>query len=109
MAILSGKPYNIIVVGKTVDSIVETFLKCLTTYWQLGSNLKARKWNLFPTEVEYLWHCVFAEGIAAHSDKQKAVMELEIILIFLEFFGFCSFYRRFEENFAGIAKLHELN
>lgn len=55
---------------------------------------------------------ISAEGIATHPDKIKAVKEWEFpsnVSELRSFLGFCSYYRRFVENVAAIAKpLHDL-
>lgn len=91
-----------------IENLTQVFNRLLAA----GLKLKARKCNLFATEVEYLGHIVSAEGIATHPDKIKAVKEWEVpsnVSELRSFLGFCGYYRRFVENFSAIAKpLHDL-
>ncbi|MCP3954366.1 MAG: hypothetical protein GY697_19445, partial [Desulfobacterales bacterium] len=69
--------------------------------------LKPKKCELFRTHVEYLGHEVSAEGIRPSADKVSILNDWPEPISQTEvrtFLGFCSYYRRFLENFAAMAK-----
>ena len=77
-----------------------------------GLKLKARICTLFATEVDYLGHFIFEQGISTHPDKIAAAQDWQTPTNTSEwrsFVGFCSYYRRFVKTIALIAKpLHDL-
>ena len=84
----------------------------LKKFVHAGLKLKPSKCKLFAREVEFLGHIVSADGIKTDSIKVKAVKDWPMPVSVSEvksFIGFCSYYRRFIEGFAQIAKpLHRL-
>jgi hypothetical protein len=103
---------DIIVVGETVENMIENLTQVFDRLLAAGLKLKARKCSLFATQVEYLGHLVSQEWISTHPDKIKVVQNWEVPTNVSEvrsFLGFCSYYRQFVANFALIAKpLHDL-
>ena len=74
--------------------------------------LKPRKCNLCAKEVEFLGHIISEAGVKTDPKKTEVVATWpnpENVHQVQAFVGFCSYYRRFIEGFAGIAKpLHKL-
>ncbi|MCP3888118.1 MAG: hypothetical protein GY702_04500, partial [Desulfobulbaceae bacterium] len=69
--------------------------------------LKPKKCELFRTRVEYLGHEVSDKGIKPSSKKVEVLQNWPVPTNQTEvrtFLGFCSYYRRFIESFAAIAK-----
>ncbi|KAL1259109.1 hypothetical protein QQF64_009686 [Cirrhinus molitorella] len=79
---------------------------------QEGLKIKLSKCNFFQKQVKYLGHLVSEQGVATDPDKVAAVKEWSRPVHLAElrsFLGFSSYYRRFIEGFAKLAKpLHEL-
>ena len=79
---------------------------------QANLKLKASKCHLFRTKVSYLGHEVLNEGVSTQEDKIEAIRSWPIPTNVTEvrsLLGVASYYRRFVEGFASIAKpLHQL-
>ena len=74
---------------------------------QAGLKLKGKKCSLFQKEVIYLGHKVSKEGIQTDPAKISAVKEWPTPANVHEvrsFMGLCSYYRKFIEHFAEIAR-----
>lgn len=103
---------DIIVVGNTIEDMIQNLTLVFDRLLAAGLKLKARKCTLFAKEVEYLGHIVSERGIATSPKKIKEVKKWPVAFNLTElrsFVGFCSYYRRFVPNFAMIAKpLHDL-
>lgn len=98
---------DIIVVGNTIEDMIQNLTLVFDRLLAAGLKLKARKCTLFAKEVEYLGHIVSKRGIATSPEKIKVVKKWPVPSNLTEirsFVGFCSYYRRFVPNFAMIAK-----
>lgn len=103
---------DIIVVGKSFENMMENLQHVFQRLHQAGLKLKAKKCNLFATRVSYLGHIISKDGISTDPEKVRAVAEWPVPATVTElrsFLGLCSYYRRFIQNFAAVAKpLHRL-
>ena len=79
---------------------------------QANLKLKPKKCRLFQESVTYLGYKLSPEGIAPDENKLVAVRDWkrpENATEVRSFIGFCSYYRRFIKDCAGIAKpLHQI-
>lgn len=103
---------DIIVVGKSFENMMENLQHVFQRLHQAGLKLKAKKCNLFATRVSYLGHIISKDDISTDPEKVRAVAEWPVPATVTElrsFLGLCSYYRRFIQNFAAVAKpLHRL-
>ena len=103
---------DIIVIGKTFENMVQNLDLVLNKLKEANLKLKPRKCNLFAKEVEFLGHIISEAGVKTDPKKTEVVVTWpnpENVHQVRAFVGFCSYYRRFIEGFAGIAKpLHKL-
>ncbi len=103
---------DIIVHGRTFDSMVANLENAFSRLQDAGLKLKPRKCQLFCKEVEYLGHIISATGIRTDPKKIDAVKQWPTPRNLTElrsFVGLCSYYRKFIKGFANIAKpLHKL-
>ena len=88
---------------------LKIFMKRLAS---AGLKLKPSKCKLIQTAVSYLGYHIGADGILPYEGKLNALSKWPEPTNTTEvrsFVGFCSYYRQFVKDFAGIAKpLHEL-
>ena len=79
---------------------------------EAGLKLKAKKCNLFASEVEYLGHVITEAGVATSKGKTQAIENWPVprnVTEVRSFLGLCSYYRRFVPSFASLADpLHKL-
>ena len=73
---------------------------------EAGLKLKVSKCNLVRDSVQFLGHVVSKEGIATDPEKVKAIKEWpqpKDLHELRSFYGLCSYYRKFVQDFAKIA------
>lgn len=103
---------DVIVFGKTLEEHEERLEKVLQRLKEEGLKLSLEKCQFYQNSVNYLGHVVSAEGVSTDPKKLEAVTTWprpRSIKELRSFLGFCSYYRRFVEGFASIAKpLNEL-
>ncbi|XP_068118921.1 uncharacterized protein [Hyperolius riggenbachi] len=103
---------DIIVFGRTLEEHEERLEKVLDRLWEEGLKLSLEKCQFCMPSVTYLGHVVSAEGVATDPRKLEAVTTWprpKTVSELRSFLGFCSYYRRFVEGFAKIARpLNEL-
>ena len=100
---------DVIVYGKDFNQMVENLTKVFDRFSSAGLKLKPRKCTLFAKQVEYLGHVVSEKGISTDPKKTEVIKTWPETTEVRSFVGFCSYYRRFLQNFADIAKpLHKL-
>ena len=117
-SILQGIPHvicyidDILITGATVaehDSNLDEVLRRLQEY---GVRLKREKCSFFKESVEYLGHCISAEG--AHTTKEKTQAMLEApepknLQELRSFLGLLNYYGKFIPNLASLLHpLHQL-
>ena len=103
---------DIIVVGKTFEEMIKNLSQVFNRLAEAGLKLKAKKCNLFASEVEYLGHVITEAGVATSKDKTQAIENWPVprnVTEVRSFLGLCSYYRRFVPSFASMADpLHKL-
>lgn len=103
---------DIIVFGKTLEEHEQRLEKVLKRLHEEGLKLSLEKCQFCLPSVTYLGHVVSAEGVSTDPRKLEAVTSWprpRTVTEVRSFLGFCSYYRRFVEGFARIAKpLNEL-
>ena len=103
---------DIIVHGTNINQAVERLDSVFTRLKTAGLKLNSKKCHLFQHKVAYLGHVVSEEGIGTDPSKIEAVSKWpapKSIKELRSFLGFCSYYRRFIQDFSTIARpLHIL-
>lgn len=103
---------DIIVFGRTFGEHLQRLDEVLGKLRHANLKVKPSKCALFATQVRYLGHVISADGIRADPDKIDAVRQWPVPKNQTEvrsFVGLASYYRRFIEGFAEIARpLHRL-
>ena len=103
---------DIIVFAKSFEDMLKNLATVFDRLRSANLKLKPRKCTLFATEVEYLGHIISEDGVATDKKKLEIVQNWPTpsnVSDVRSFLGFCSYYRRFVEGFAAIAKpLHKL-
>lgn len=103
---------DIIVHGRTFEEHIERLSSVLQRLREANLTLKTKKCCLFQSKVEFLGHVVSGEGISPNPRKVKDVAEWvtpSTLTDLRSFLGLATYYRRFIEGFASIARpLHAL-
>ena len=103
---------DIIVLGRTFNEHLGNLQAVLQRLRQAGLKLKPSKCAFFKHEVKYLGHVISTSGVAPDPSKIEKVANWPVPISMKavqQFVGLASYYRRFIENFAQIAKpLHRL-
>ena len=118
--VLRGMPWetllvyldDVIVYAKTFEEMIARLEEVLIRLGGASLKLKPKKCHLFQKKVAYLGHVVSEEGISTDPDKIKSVKEWPTPTSQTEvrsFLGLASYYRKFIQSFADIARpLHRL-
>lgn len=103
---------DIIIMGRDATEMLDRLSRVFCRQRKANLKLKPSKCCLFREQVAYLGHIVSAKGVATDPQKVQKVVEWptpQSISEVPQFVGLASYYRRFVENFATLAKpLHEL-
>ena len=97
---------DVIIFGPTVQACLNNLKIVFQRLRGYGLKLKPRKCKMFQREVEYLGRIVSGNGIRADPGKTQAIQDWPLpgtVRELKSFLGFCSYYREFIPNFAGIA------
>lgn len=103
---------DIIVFSSTIQEHLVRLEEVFVRLQQEGLKIKLNKCSFFQKQVRYLGHVVSEQGVATDPGKVAAVNDWgrpEHLADLLSFLGFASYYRRFIEGFAKLARpLHAL-
>ena len=103
---------DVIVAGKTFSDMLVNLDRVFERLGSAGLKLKAKKCSLCAKEVLFLGHVISEKGIATDPSKIDVVKNWPIpsnVTEIRSFLGLCSYYRRYIQNFASIARcLHVL-
>ena len=103
---------DVIVFADSFEQHLQRLDEVLTKLQEAGLKLSPKKCNFFQSSVKFLGHIVSSTGIATDPEKTKAIKDwpppTDVHQV-RSFLGTCSYYRRFINQFAEIAKpLHNL-
>ena len=103
---------DVIVLGRTFDEHLRNLRTVFERLRESGLRLKPSKCFFFQHKVQYLGHVISREGVATDPSKTEKVAAWPVPTSKREvqqFLGLASYYRRFVEDFARVARpLHRL-
>lgn len=97
---------DVIVFSKTFEEHLKRLDDVLRRIKDAGLKLKPSKCSFIQSRVSFLGHVVSVNGLETDPEKTKAVQnwsQPKDVTQVRAFLGFCSYYRRFIENFAKVA------
>ncbi len=98
---------DIISFGKSFQEEIQRLTNVFDRLRAANLKLKPKKCHLFQQEVEFLGFVVSREGIATLDEKIEAVREWPVpenLKELRSFLGLCSYYRKFVQSFASLAR-----
>ena len=98
---------DVLVHGKTLEDMEERTLKVLQRLRKYQLKLDPEKCTFGVREVRHLGFLISADGVKPDPEKVEALTTWPVPKTVREvksFLGFCGFYRRWVEGFAGIVK-----
>ncbi|KAL8572672.1 hypothetical protein ACOMHN_049801 [Nucella lapillus] len=103
---------DLLIYSKSFEEHLQRLQTVFDRLREVGLTLNPKKCHLVWAEVEYLGYTISGEEIATSKDKVTAVKSwpaLKTLHDLRSFLGFASYYRRFVQGFAKVAKpLHQL-
>ena len=98
---------DIISFGTTFEQELTRLTRIFDRLQAAKLKLKPSKCNFFQTGVDFLGHRVSRDGVHTSQDKVEAVRSWPVprnVKEVKSFYGLCTYYRKFVENFAQIAR-----
>ena len=103
---------DVVIYSETMEDHLHHLRQVLKCLQDAGLKLKLSKCSFICKEVEFLGHRITPDGLQTTTRLVSAVQEFprpKNVKQTRQFLGLCSFYRRFIQSFANIAKpLHQL-
>ena len=103
---------DVLIYSRTMEDHLAHLRAVLGRLQEAGLKLKPAKCRFMCKEVEFLGHCITPMGLKTTPQLVTAILEFRRptnARQTRQFLGLCSFYRRFIESFARIARpLHQL-
>ena len=98
---------DVISFGTSIPEALARLEEVLSRLSDFGFQLKAKKCTFMQTEVAFLGHIVGRTGLVCDPEKISAVRNWHApdkVKAVRRFVGFVGYYRRFVEDFAGLAE-----